>query len=185
MRWRQVVLLWVVFVALAGEYWFVESRRPEEAPTQPERRRFLDVDPRGVREVVMQRTGRSVVARLAEGHWTVVEPPDAPIPADLISAFLDALLKAEEIENVAPAAVDAHAFGLDASASRVELRGGGPALAVTIGGPNPTGTAVYARRGEAPDVVLIGRNVRYYEDLIFQALPAPPIPAAEGLPVGG
>jgi len=43
---------------------------------------------------------------------------------------------------------------------------------VTIGDANPTGTAVYAQRQGAPDVVLIGRNVRYYEDLIFQALPA-------------
>jgi len=35
-------------------------------------------------------------------------------------------------------------------------------------------------------VVLIGRNVRYYEDLIFQSLPASRTPAIDQeLPVGG
>ena len=57
---------------------------------------------------------------------------------------------------------------------------------MTIGETNPTGTAVYARRGGNPVVVLIGRNVRYYEDLIFQALPSGQVPAADvDAPVGG
>ncbi len=38
----------------------------------------------------------------------------------------------------------------------------------------------------SPEVVLIGRNVRYYEDLIFQALSAARVPAADAdAPVGG
>jgi hypothetical protein len=56
---------------------------------------------------------------------------------------------------------------------------------VTIGGANPTGTAVYAQRQDSADVVLIGRNVRYYEDLIFQALAAERAPATEkNAPIG-
>jgi hypothetical protein len=185
-RWRQVIGLWVVFAALAAEFWLVELRQVEPMPSnRPERRRFVDVDPGEIREVVLARTGRSVAARRSEGHWTVVDPPDSPIPSDLVAAFVDALAKAEEIDQVAAGAVDARAFGLDTAASHVELKMTGAPVIVTIGGPNPTGTAVYARRGEAPDVVLIGRNVRYYEDLIFQALPTAPVPATEGLPVGG
>lgn len=186
MGWRQVIGLWVVFGALAAEFWLVERRQVEPPRTnRPERRRFVDVDPSEIREVVCTRTGRSVAARMSEGHWTVVDPPDAPIPSDLVAAFVDALAKAEEIDEVAPGAVDARAFGLDTAASRIELKAAGAPVVVTIGGPNPTGTAVYARRGEAPDVILIGRNVRYYEDLLFQALPAAPVPSTDGMPVGG
>ena len=59
-------------------------------------------------------------------------------------------------------------------------------IGITIGGTNPTGTAVYARRRGTPDVVLIGRNVRDYEDLIFQALSADRVPATEaGAQIGG
>ena len=96
---------------------------------------------------------------------------------------------AEEIEHVPPGTTQGNAFGLDDGAmpARIELlRGDGASIVVTIGGTNPTGTAVYARRDNAPEVILIGRNVRYYEDLIFQALPAGQVPASDGnLPVGG
>ncbi|HYV57490.1 MAG TPA: hypothetical protein VE911_08095, partial [Candidatus Nitrosopolaris sp.] len=57
---------------------------------------------------------------------------------------------------------------------------------VTLGGTNPTGTAVYARLAGAPEVVLIGRDVQYYEELIFQALAGTPAPAVDGrAPIGG
>jgi hypothetical protein len=59
-------------------------------------------------------------------------------------------------------------------------------VVIRIGGTNPTGTAVYARREGATAVVLIGRNVSYYEGLIFEALPPARVPAGDGdAPVGG
>ena len=39
---------------------------------------------------------------------------------------------------------------------------------------NPARTAVYAQRSDSPRVFLIGLNVRYYEDLLFEALRAGP-----------
>src|SRR5262249_47351672 len=97
---------------------------------------------------------------------------------------------AEEIARLGAAETDRAAFGLDAGATRVEVRReGGEPVVVTIGGANPTGTAVYAQRQGAADVVLIGRNVRYYDDLIFHALPVPrpprsPAPRGAGARAG-
>jgi hypothetical protein len=185
-RWRQVVLLYAVLGVLGGEYWFVERRRVPP-PDRPERRRFLPLEAGDVREVRLRRGGRTVVARRAEGAWTVIEPPTAPTPSDLIAAFTVALLQTEEISLVGGADADPHAFGLDERAGRVEVVAGtGEPVVVTIGETNPTGTAVYARRGDRSEVVLIGRNVRYYEDLIFQTLPPVRVPAGDGeAPVGG
>lgn len=188
MRWRQVGLLYVVAAALAADYVLVERRRPGQPETnRPARARFLPLDTDGVREIRLSHGGRTIVTRRSEGRWAVIEPADAPIPSDLITAFVEALMGAEEIERVASNPALASAFGLDAHAATVELRkGDGPPVVVTIGTTNPTGTAVYARRGDGPEVVLIGRNVRYYQDLIFQALPAGHVPAADGdVPVGG
>jgi len=189
MRWRGVVIAWAVCAALAAEYWAFE-RHPAERRMAPEpaRPRFLPIRPADVREVRLSRDGRTIVSRRERaGVWAVVEPPAVSIPPDLIGAFANALAEAEEIARLGATETDRAAFGLDAGATRVEVRReGGEPVVVTIGGANPTGTAVYAQRQGAADVVLIGRNVRYYEDLIFQALPAPRVPAPEGgAPVGG
>lgn len=186
MRWRHVALVWIVCAGLGAEYWLVERRPTPAADTEPARPRFIPVGPAEAREVRLSRDGRTVLSRRdGGGAWTVLEPRDAAIPPDLIGAFANALTEAEEIAHLGVGG-DPAAFGFDAGATRVEVRGeGGEPVVVTIGDANPTGTAVYARRQGAPDVVLIGRNIRYYEDLIFQALPAGRAPAAEGAPVGG
>lgn len=187
MRWRQVIVLYVVLAALAAEYWTLQRRPRPVASDRAPRQRFLTVVPGDVRELRLERGGRTVVSRREGDRWTVVEPADAPIPSDLIAAFTNALAAAEEIDVVGGGVPDPQAYGLDEQAGRVELvvEGGDPVV-VTIGGTNPTGTAVYARGGRGRGIVLIGRNVRYYEDLIFQALPVPRLPAVDqGVPVGG
>ena len=187
MRWPQVIVLYVVAAGLGADYWFLERPREAAPPGRPRRQRFLAMRADDVREVRLARGGRTIVSRRVDGRWTVVEPAGTPIPADLVTAFTDALAAAEEIDMVAAGAGDAAEYGLDATAGRVELlMEHGPPVVVAIGAPNPTGTAVYARRGDAPAVVLIGRNVRYYEDLLFDALPAAHIPAGTAtVPVGG
>jgi hypothetical protein len=185
-RWRHVVVAYAVLGVLGAEYWLVERRRrAPEMETEPVRPRFLPDGAGEVREVRLTRDGRTVVTRREAGAWRVVEPRDVTIPPDLIGAFANALAEAEEIARLGGG--DGSAFGLESGATRVELRREtGDPIVVTIGGANPTGTAVYARRQDSAEVVLIGRNVRYYEDLIFQALAAERTPAAEtGAPVGG
>lgn len=186
MRWRQVVVLYVVAGALGAEYWTIERVRPIVPEGPPVRQRFLTVDPDGLREVRLVRAGRRVVMQRSGDRWTVVEPPGATVPSDLIAAFTRALTATEEIERVAGENADARSYGLDDGAGRVELVPvSGESVVVTLGATNPTGTALYARRGDAPEVILIGRDVRYYEDLIFQALAAAPAPPVEDAgPIG-
>jgi hypothetical protein len=138
--------------------------------------------------VTLQRRGRIVRARRDGERWAIVEPSNATVSSDLVAAFTEALSRAEEIAQVADdARADVAPFGLDDGAVRVELRPEtGPAVVIRIGGTNPTGTAVYARREGATEVVLIGRNVSYYEGLIFDALPPARLPAGGAdAPVGG
>jgi len=184
-RGRQVALLYLALGVLGAHYWLVERSAPE-APARAARPRFVGIDAAALREVRIMRAGRTIVARRAREGWDVVEPAGAAIPAGLIAAFANALLAAEEITRVADAAVDREAFGLDERAVRVELvPEAGPVVAVALGEINPTGTAVYAQRVGAPGVILIGRQARYYEDMIFQALPAGHVPAGGGAPIGG
>jgi hypothetical protein len=186
MRWRQVVLLYAVAVALGGWYWNV-GRGQLEVPRTEDRRRFLNLDAGRLREVRVRRAGSVMVSRWDAGGWVVVEPAGGFVPSDLIAAFTNALAAAEEIARVADGTTDAKQYGLDERASRIEIvPANGDPIIVVLGQTNPTGTAVYARRDAAPEIILVGRNIRYYEDLIFEALSAREAPTTEqGAPVGG
>jgi hypothetical protein len=184
MRWRQVVVLYAVAALLAVEY-FRPVPDPGAADRGAGRARVVGLDLASVNEVAIEHGGRRVVARRDGDEWRVEEPPGADVPSDLVQAFVAAVLEAEEIERVG-SDQDVAAFGLDDGATRVEIRpAGGPPETLWLGGANPSGTAIYARRLGGRDVILVGRTLRLYEELILQALPRPKVPAGTEVgPVG-
>jgi hypothetical protein len=185
MRWRQVLGLYAVAVLLAVDYFHGAARVRMGPAESPGRRRLFALDPTRLSEIAIEHGGRRVVARREGDGWAIEEPRAAAVPSDLVQAFALAVLEAEEIERVADTE-ELQAFGLDERATRVELRpAGGPPETIWLGGLNPTGTAVYARRLGTDGVVLVGRTLRYYEELILQALPRPTVPADTGQgPIG-
>ncbi len=180
MGWRQVGTLYVVLAILAALY---ARERPATGPeevdrSRPPRPRFLQVTAEDVTGIRLVRGARIVNVRRDGAGWTVVEPAGVELPNDLVNGFLQALLTAEEIERVAAATHDLASFGLADDADRIELTlSSGPTVAVALGGTNPTGTALYARRDADGGIVLIGRQVRDYQDMIYGALPRGAVPA--------
>jgi hypothetical protein len=175
-------LLYVVAAILAVLYGRERAPAPEVDRSRPARARFLQVAASDVAGIRLVRGHRAVALRRDGRDWVVVEPAGMQLPNDLVTGFLQALLTTEEIDRVATTTGELASFGLDEQADRVELaRTEGEPVVVTLGGTNPTGTALYAR---TPDggVVLIGRQVRDYEDMIYNALPRGTVPAgtAEG-----
>jgi hypothetical protein len=178
MRWRQVILLYVIAGLLALDY-FHGNTAGEEPSGDPKagRPRVVRLDRATISEVAIQHGDRRVVARRDGDGWRVEEPAGVDIPSDLVGAFVAAVLEANEIERIGKDQAQA-VFGLDDGATRVEIRpSGGPPETLWLGNANPSGTAVYARRLGDDDVILVGRAVRLYEELIFQALPRPEVPA--------
>jgi hypothetical protein len=178
MRWRQVVLLYVVALVLAGAYFRPGAReRAAEGAAEPRRPKLFALDVATLSEITIEHAGRRVVARRDGEGWVVEEPAQSQVPSGLVQAFAAAVLEAEAIEQVG-GNPDLASFGLSDDATRVELRpSGGPPETLWLGSENPSGTAVYARRLGTPGVVLVGRTLRYYEELILQALPRPTVPA--------
>ena len=178
MRWRQVGFLYVVLAILAVLYARERPATPVRQGEQPPRPRFLTVTANDVAAIRLVRGGRTVSLRRDGRDWVVVEPAGMQLPSDLVTGFLQALLTTEEIDRVATPTGELGSFGLDEQADRVELApASGDAVIVTLGSTNPTGTALYARRGPDGVVVLIGRQVRDYEDMIYNALPRGAVPA--------
>jgi hypothetical protein len=181
MRWRQVALLYLVLAVLAAVFLRERPQAPATDVAHPPRPRFLQVTASDVMAIRLVRAGRVVSVRRDGRGWTVVEPAGTELPGDLVNGFLQALLTSEEIERIATTTGDLRSFGLDDDADRIELTlEQGEPVVVTLGGTNPTGTALYARRAAENGIVLIGRQVRDYQDLIYGALPRGAVPAGTG-----
>ena len=176
MRWRQVAVLYALAAVLAVEYFRAQAPASPNPTALAGHPRVFTIDVEQLSEIAIEHGGRRIVARRDGEGWAIEEPPAASVPSDLVQAFAVAVLGAEEIERV-DGEEELAAFGLDDRATRVELRpSGGPPETLWLGGQNPSGTAVYARRLGTTGVLLVGRTLRYYEELIVQSLPHPAVP---------
>ena len=187
MRWSQVIGWWLLAIALAVAFVRLTPEAPGGDPDpRSVRGRVLGLDLTTLAEVTIEHEGRRVVARREGEGWAVEEPADAAVPSDLVAALATALVEAEVIDH-AEAAGGLAPFGLDQGATRIELRpAGGPPETLWLGGSNPPGTAIYARRLGSEGVLLVGRTLRYYTELIFDALPKVRVPPdTAGMRVGG
>jgi hypothetical protein len=174
--WRRVAAIYMVLALLAG--WvlvFDRAAPPAPAPLGPAPAgpSILEADAAAVTEVTLRREGRVVRAARHEGRWGVIDPAGAIIPPDLIEATIATLTAGQSAERLASAPEhDLAAYGLDVPSATMEIAlGATPATPVTIaiGSRNPTHTAVYARRSDQAAIYLVGLNLSYYIDLIFDA----------------
>jgi uncharacterized protein DUF4340 len=170
MTWRRALVYWACFLVLAGYYLVAERRPAGEVAAHLTRAPFLNLSEGQIESVELRREDVVVRCRRVDRRWQVVEPAGRTVPSDLVGALVGNLIQLPDVEVVAETAANLAQFGLDASASQIVLTGSGPAITVRLGSRNPAGTAVYATRSDSPRVYLIGLNVRYYEDLVFEAL---------------
>jgi hypothetical protein len=101
----------------------------------------------------------------------VIEPPGAQVTSALVTSFVENLTIEKEVQIIEEAAGNLSPYGLDRPHATVVIKGKDDNVVATvfIGDPNPTASAVYARKENSPQVVLLGSSVRYYEELIFEA----------------
>jgi hypothetical protein len=175
--WRAVGIVYAVFALLLAfvlrfeRQPAVEAPPPEAAPA----RSLLGVAPKAVHAITFRRETARVRAERDDGRWRMLEPAGALVPPDLIDAAVATLTAGQVSEVVADDSrgTDLTVFGLSAPSSSIVLTtdadGAIREVTVLFGAMNPTRTAVYARVADDPRVYLVGLNVRYYEDLIFEA----------------
>jgi len=175
MSWSRVAVIYAVLAVLAGYLLVFERGDPEPANTGPETASssLLGMDAAAVASVTFRKDGRVVRATREGQRWRAVEPPGATVSPDLLEATIATLTAGQASEKLASEPENAlSAYGLDAPSAIVEINlAGTPERPVTVilGARNPTRTAVYARRTDQPSIFLVGMNVSYYIDLIFDA----------------
>jgi hypothetical protein len=169
---RSTLACWIA-AALLGAYYVAFERRPAPpSEIQASREKVLDVYSDEVTAVTLRREGREIRCERKDKRWQIVQPQGAKVPPDVVSALLESLTDRQEAEQIsdAPKSEELQAFGLIDSAQEVKIElSSGKKLSVKLGARNPTQTAIYAQTSTSPRVLLVGVNVQYYADLLYDA----------------
>lgn len=174
MTWRRIAVYYALSAVLGG-YFFLFEQWPSEKPifeARPvQQSQFLPIARDQIHTLVLRRGEDIVTVGRNEQGWHVIEPSGAPITSALVTSLVESLTIDREIQIVDRAPADLAPYGLAPPYSAITIKGATDNVVTTvfIGDRNPTATAVYARKENSPEVVLLGFSVKYYEDLIFEA----------------
>jgi hypothetical protein len=175
MTWRRIGVYYALCAVLGSYYFLFEQRPSSEKPifdARPvQQSQFLPIARDQIYTLVLRRGDGVVTVGRNEQGWHVIEPSGAPITSALITSLVESLTIDREIQIVDRAPGDFAPYGLAPPDSAITIKGEKDNVVTTvfIGDRNPTATAVYARKDNSPEVVLLGFSVKYYEDLIFEA----------------
>ncbi len=177
MTWTRVAVIYAVLAVLVGYLALSDGPVTDDATTAPAppppTASLLGTEADAVRVMTFHKDGRLVRASRESGRWRPIEPMGARIPPDLFDAAIAALTAGQASEKISDESGHRLAdYGLESPTATIELVVGdipNRPISVLIGARNPTQTAVYARRSDQDAIYLVGMNLRYYIDLIFDA----------------
>ena len=175
MTWRRIAVYYVLSLLLGGYYFAFEWRPNPDMPVRGARpvvqNRFLPLAREDIHEVVLRRQEGAVHCVRNGDKWETLEPQNVEITSAIVESLLENLTQEKEIQVVEQNATDLKPYGLADPYSILELKGKENNLlaTVSVGDRNPTASAVYALKDKSRQVVVVGYNIRYYEELIFEA----------------
>jgi hypothetical protein len=175
MTWRRIALYYTLSIILGSYYFLVEWRPGSEEPIRNARpaqqSRFLPIARNDIHELALRDSHAGIRFRRNGDTWSVVEPANANVTSTLVTSLVENLTVEKEVQIVEQSASDFASYGLAQPFLSLTIKGPTDNLLATIliGDRNPTQSAVYARKDDSKQVVLLGYSVRYYAELIFEA----------------
>lgn len=165
MRVRTTIIL-LLIAAVVGlliavsEFWWTPDPSGEEA----DRKKLFKLRKEDVTAIVVKGSGGSVTFRRSEtgGAGWVLESPYAPADPYEIQCILDILTNLKEEGRVKAAEITGRSeaeFGLDEPMLLVEVKTAKESWRLAIGSESAVADRVYARTGDDPDIVIIGKGI--------------------------
>jgi len=167
---RHAIIFTVLIAILLPYYLYVDQRG--EAPQAPVQKEAALLNLSEVKAITLVRgTEKLRYEKSGDGKlFRVADPPNGFIPQDLMQALASGLTGMKQVEIVADNPSSLAEFGLQDPQAElsIETPDSDKSIRIYFGSQNPTRTAVYARVEGDPKVFLFGRNLDYYQSLMFQ-----------------
>ncbi|MGO9452330.1 MAG: DUF4340 domain-containing protein [Candidatus Binataceae bacterium] len=169
---RSAIIFTALFLVLFPIYRYVD-RPPESAAAKVEEQEESLLKLNAIDSLTLTRGSETLRFQMTpDGKlFQLVQPQGAFVPQDLMQALASLLVSAKEVEVVSEDINDLAQFGLDIPRSEMTIvptGGTGQPVHLYFGAENPTHTAIYARIEGIPKVFLLGRNLEYYESVMFE-----------------
>ena len=173
MTWRRIIIYYGLAIALGSYFFIFERESGGEKPIFTPKRivqqsKFLPISREEITGLELRHDGGTVLCRKDGQKWIVVEPAGAKVTSDLVASFVENLTPEKEVQIMEETAKDLSPYGLERPRVTVTVKGKNLMATVLIGSTNPTGSAVYVRKENSQQVVLLGSGVSHYEELIFE-----------------
>jgi hypothetical protein len=167
---RGTGLLVGLLATLLGYLWIAElrpSRRSPPSDPPP----LLDVSPALVARVELEGGGTRLVAVRHDDAWADVDGRPWDAVADLVAT----LATLRPVMVVDPEPREPADYGLGSGAEHIRLLAADarPLLGLEVGDPNPSSTALYARREGLREVILVGAVLRWELEKVLGAVRSP------------
>lgn len=167
---RHAILFTILIAILVPFYYYVDRPEVKSAAAKVEQESLLNL--KGIDALTLTRGNEKIrYERMSDGeHYKVVQPQGKFIPQDLMQALNSLLINAKSVEVVSTNPNDLAEFGLDKPAGEIVIEAADKPKPINIffGNENPTHTAVYAQIEGSPKVFLLGKNLDYYQRLMFE-----------------
>jgi hypothetical protein len=168
---RPAILFTALFLLLLPIYWYFDQPADQRAANVEEQQESL-LKLNGIDSITVKRGSETLrYQKTADGKlYQLVEPQGKFVPQDLMQALVSLLVNAKQVEVVAENTNDLAQFGLDHPRSEmtIDATGTGQPIRIFFGAENPTRTAIYAQIEGIPKVFLLGRNLEYYQSVMFE-----------------
>ena len=170
MSLRHAILFSVLVAILVPYYLLVDRPQIKTAAIKSEQESLLNLQ--GVDAITVTRGNEKIRYEIMPDrqHYKLMAPQGKFIPQDLMQALASLLVNAKSVEVVSTNPNDLGEFGLDHPQGEiiVEAQGKPKPINIFFGAENPTHTAIYAQIEGIPKVFLLGKNLEYYQTLMFQ-----------------
>jgi Domain of unknown function (DUF4340) len=161
MRWQTTAVIAVLFLIAAGFFFYdIRYLEPGREKAEAGKNRLWTVEPKDVEEITLKRADEVVRLKRADDGWQMLAPVEARAAAATVNDMVTTLVAAKMDREVG-GSVPLADFGLDKPAAEVvmQVRGKPDPLRLSLGAKNPTGVWVYARKDEAPGVVVVSETL--------------------------
>ncbi len=175
MTWGRIATYYVLAGVLGGFFFLSEEPSPTSfalkvEPVVPQHQ-FLPIARAEIGELEITRVEGTLHFKFNGKSWDVIRPAGAPVTSGVVASFLEDLTPEKEIRIMDNNAEDLAVYGLDKPSSTIIVRNGDRSQEATVlvGSLNPSSSAYYAHRSDQRTVVLLGYNIGYYGDLMFES----------------
>jgi hypothetical protein len=169
LRPRHAIIFTILIAILLPYYYYFDRPEVKVAALKADQESLLKLS--SIDSITVIRGDKTVQYQATPDgkHWELVQPAGKFVPQDLMQALVALLLNAKSVEVVSTNPNDLAEFGLNQPRGQLIIKSADrKPIDIYFGNENPTGTAIYARIEGIPKIFLLGKNLEYYQTLMFQ-----------------